>query len=557
MISENAKKWAKRAVAATVVAAAALSFLGAPTGAVLRIQPAISWPFLAVLVLTPLLGRLFCECLCPLGALQSFVNWLLHPKSHVRRVCTRLPASRAQLAVRWTVLCAFVALVSLGFGAVAWSVTPYSIFGKAMVLFAPGVAIFALVLVMAAVGKGRLWCNWICPAGTLFASLSLKSVCRHKVGGGCANCKACFGAVRAGDAASAPSDGDRQGGESDLTRRDTIKGVAILAAAGAVEKTTDGGFADVSLPLVPKRPATLLPPGAVDRRRFNTLCVGCGKCVKACPSGIIRQSLELATFGQPELFFQTDFCRSACRFKCAKACPVGALVAGDPNNKRNFHIGIAKVEKELCLRESEGVSCSACARKCPKEAISFVDDLPSVDPNACIGCGACEHVCAARPIPAIRVEPAEQQWESKPKDDAALIEEMKAMLDAGAACAIARGGFVVAQESGRGVSPLLKALDDGRLQGAIVVDKVIGRATAAMCVLGGARKVHAALMSEDALSFLKQHCIEASADKLVPQILNRDKSGRCPMELAVDGRSDPADMVKRVRAKLEELRRGK
>ena len=159
MKSESVKKWTKRVVALAVVAAAAGEFFGLPSTGILRLQPAATIAFLVVLVSAPLVGRLFCECLCPLGALQSFVNWLVHPKTHVRRVCTRLPQSRAQLTLRWTVLAVFTVLLLTGFGAVAWSVTPYSIFGKAMALFIPGVAIFAIVLVLAAVGKGRFWCK--------------------------------------------------------------------------------------------------------------------------------------------------------------------------------------------------------------------------------------------------------------------------------------------------------------------------------------------------------------------------------------------------------------
>ena len=181
MKSETAKKWTKRAVALAVVAAAAGEFLGAPSTGILRIQPAATVAFLVVLLATPLVGRVFCECLCPLGALQSFVNWVFHPKTHVRRVCTRLPVSPRQKIVRTLVLVVFWALLLGGFGAVAWFLTPYSIFGKAMALFVPGVVLFAVVMVLAAVGKGRIWCNWICPAGTLFSALSAKSVCRHKV----------------------------------------------------------------------------------------------------------------------------------------------------------------------------------------------------------------------------------------------------------------------------------------------------------------------------------------------------------------------------------------
>lgn len=546
---DSAKKWTKRIVAALVFAAAVGAFFGLPSNAVLRIQPAVSWAFVVVLLLTPLLGRLFCECFCPLGIVQSFVNWLFHPRTHVRRVCTRLPQGGAQLAVRWTVFAVFAALLFAGFGAVAWIIGPYSIFGKAITLFAPGVVVFAVVVALAAAGKGRTWCNWICPAGTLFSSLSVKSVCRHKVGEGCANCRACFPGKADGSKAE-----KGKGSDGDVGRREVLKGVAVIAAVDAVEKTTDGGFAEVSLPLVPKRPATVLPPGAISRARFNTVCVACGRCIEACPSGILRQSISLMSLGQPELFFQNDYCRAACGYKCARACPVGALVPGDPANKRHFHIGVARLEKSMCIRGTDGVECKACSKKCPVDAISIVDGFPKVNPRLCVGCGACEHVCAARPEPAIRVEPLPVQREEKPRSDDALVAEMKEMLSGGASCVVARGGFVAESETGRGIGPILRLLDAGRLDGATVADKVIGRAAAAVCVLGGARRVHATLMSEDAKAFLEVHGVAPTADEFVPRIQNREKTGHCPMELAVEGETYPAEMVKRIRAKLAELR---
>ena len=187
------KKTVKIIVAAAMLACVTAAFFGFGTDLACRIQPAATVWFLAVLLLTPLFGRLFCECLCPLGIIQSIVNWIFHPKTKVRRVCTRIPETKAQQTVRWTVLAVSGVLVATGFGAVGWLVTPYSIYGKALTLFAPGLAIFAVVVVLAAVGKGRIWCNWVCPAGTLFNLLSKKCVCSHKVGPGCANCKACFG----------------------------------------------------------------------------------------------------------------------------------------------------------------------------------------------------------------------------------------------------------------------------------------------------------------------------------------------------------------------------
>ena len=275
----------KAIVAAAMLAAVTAAFFGAPTSLACRIQPAATVAFLVVLVLTPLIGRLFCECLCPLGVVQSLVNWIFHPKTKVRRVCTRLPESKMQQTVRWTVLALSAVLIVTGFGAVGWFLTPYSIYGKVLTLFAPGVAIFAVVVVLAAIGKGRIWCNWICPAGTLFNILSRKSVFAHKVGSGCGNCKACFETGRT-HSPSAQQPQSQQG----ITRRETLNGIALFAVADAVEKTTDGGFAPVSLPGVPERPAAVLPPGSVDRLAFNAKCVSCGLCIASCRGGCLRPS---------------------------------------------------------------------------------------------------------------------------------------------------------------------------------------------------------------------------------------------------------------------------
>ena len=105
-------RWFKIIVAVVFAGAVVAAFFGVPfTSAATWIQagPAAvaalaapkHWsdavPFAAIILITVLFGRFFCESMCPLGILQSFINWLFHPKTHVRRVCTRLPETRAQI----------------------------------------------------------------------------------------------------------------------------------------------------------------------------------------------------------------------------------------------------------------------------------------------------------------------------------------------------------------------------------------------------------------------------------------------------------------------------
>lgn len=538
------KKTLLRLLALLSLAAVCGAFYGLPTAKALRIQPTPTFLFLAVLLLAPLVGRFFCAWLCPLGVLQSVVHFLTHPRSHVRRVCTRLPETRVQRIVRWSVFALAAGLVAAGFGALGWALTPYSIVGKALIGFAPGLVLAGGVLVLAAVGSGRAWCNWVCPMGTLFNLLAQKARYPHTIDlkEGCGACRRCFAASPPAKAKA----GDAPGG---MTRRETLSGIGLLAVAELAEKTTDGGYAPVSLPGVPARPAEVLPPGAVDRALFNRLCVGCGACIAACPEKCLVPSTSLKTFGQPKMDFRRSHCRLACPQKCAAACPAGALRLLDHVARRDLHMGHAIWKKDRCLRATEDVPCTACSRKCPVKAIAIVAGFPVVDKAACVGCGACEHVCPARPLPAIFVKGFERQRVVRPFDEGDLLAEMAGLVRRGEAAAVtARDGVIQARASGRGVLPLLKLLDDGHLRHALVVDKVVGRAAAAVCLVGRARRVHGLLMSEEAKSLLAAHNVPASADRLVPKILNRDQSASCPLEARVAQEADPQKMVAALRA---------
>lgn len=549
--------WFKRATALGVLALAAVAFSGTGPERLSRIaigslviQPAFSLGFLTVLALSPIIGRFFCECLCPLGTVQSIISRIVRPRKAVRRVCTRLPVSRARAVFRWTVFAVFVILSALGYGALAHMITPYSIVGKSLVLFAPGLAVFGVVAFSALFGGGRFWCNWVCPIGTLFSVFASRSILGNTIGKGCENCRKCFPTAPKKNGAAAV-----KAGGAELTRRTALKGVAVAVAVHSVEKTTDGGVAAVSLPGIPDRPATVLPPGAVPRGEFNLKCVGCGLCVKQCPMDVLKQSTKLKSFGQPEMYFRNGYCRLSCNYRCAAVCPTGALIPRT-ENRADLHMGHAIWKKDLCLRNADGDRkeyCKACVRNCPVKALHFVNGAVVVDKAACIGCGACEHVCPVRPEPAIIVKGFDRQREVRPIGKGDLLAEMVSRIERGDTCVLARNGVICASSKARGVKPLLLFLDNGKLAGAIVADKVIGRAAAAICIRGGAKEVHAKVMSSGAKALLEKFGVKAAGAEIAQTIANRDRTGQCPMESAVENLSDPAEMVTAVKKAVEEL----
>lgn len=336
-----------------------------------------------------------------------------------------------------------------------------------------------------------------------------------------------------------------------MNRREFILGSTVLvgtAALGSDEKTTDGGFAPVSWAARERKDIPVLPAGAKGVEAFASACVGCGLCAAVCPSKCLRPSTDGRRMGRVVLDYRHGWCKPTC-VRCGEVCPTGAIGRIGFAAKRTTPVGCAVWRRDLCLRTTEGVKCRACEKHCPVRAITLVGGYPVVDRAKCVGCGACEHYCPVRPRVAIAVVGYERHRTVRPLDESDLVAEMRTILAAGKSCVVARDGVIVATLEGRGVKPLLNLLekDKGKLAGAVVLDRVCGRASAAICVVGGVRKVLAPVMSVGAKALLEGHGVETSARTLVLGIQNRDRTGGCPMDAATEGAETPEEIVARLR----------
>jgi ferredoxin len=169
-------------------------------------------------------------------------------------------------------------------------------------------------------------------------------------------------------------------------------------------------------PLLPKRKplrhTPIVPAGADNLRVFRKNCTGCQLCVTVCKNNVLRPSYKLSEFMQPYMSFEKGYCRPEC-VKCSEVCPTGALIPITAEEKSATQIGVAVWNPDLCVVLSDGVRCDLCSVKCPTAAISMIDQdpnntrlpkIPMIDNYRCIGCGACEHLCPARPYSAIHIE---------------------------------------------------------------------------------------------------------------------------------------------------------
>lgn len=106
----------------------------------------------------------------------------------------------------------------------------------------------------------------------------------------------------------------------------------------------------------------------------------------------------------------------------------------------------------------------------------------------------------------------------------------------------------------RGVRPLMDLLDQD-VSGFSAADKVVGKATALLYCLLQIKCLWAGVISDAALAVLDAHSIPVQWETCVPQIQNRQGTGRCPMEQATEHIRDPKDAPEAIRKKLEELQK--
>ncbi len=451
----------------------------------------------ALVLLTLLFGRVYCSVICPLGVMQDIISWI-HGKTKKKNLY-RFRYRKPLTALRYGVLAVFIAVMALGVTSVAALIEPYSAYGRvATELFSPlwrgcnnlfaliaehfdsyafystdvwikSAATFAVAAVTFALLAvlswkwGRIWCNSICPVGSLLGLVSRFSLfapvidtekcrscglCGKRCKSSCidtekdridySRCVVCldclsvcregaiqykfrYGGKTAGTGLFKEcTDGDHRNG----TRREFIKTTAVavgaLAAAemarpveaAAQKMKVDGGLITLPQKKAPKRETPLKPAGSGSLKHFTDHCIACQLCVSACPNRVLRPSMELDTLMQPEMSYEKGYCRPECT-ECSAVCPAGAIVPVSREEKSSISIGHATVDYSLCVADAEGVKCGNCARHCPAGAIRMVHKdpsdpdsvrIPSVNEERCIGCGACEYNCPAAPLSAIHVE---------------------------------------------------------------------------------------------------------------------------------------------------------
>lgn len=155
----------------------------------------------------------------------------------------------------------------------------------------------------------------------------------------------------------------------------------------------------------------ITPPGSLNLERFKDKCTGCHICVVKCPSQVLRPAGLEYGFDyllKPRMAYISSYCNYECTI-CSEVCPAEALKPISVEEKKSLQVGIATFFINRCIVKTEGTDCGACSEHCPTQAVHMVPyegtlTIPEVNPDLCVGCGGCESICPVRPMRAIIVK---------------------------------------------------------------------------------------------------------------------------------------------------------
>ena len=306
--------------------------------------------------------------------------------------------------------------------------------------------LFFLVVSFLSYKYGRLYCNTICPVGTLLGFFSKFSI--YKIAIDKDNCKLCGICERVCKAncitmmddipridfsrciscyncfTVCPTKGINyfKGKNIDETRKvkrtkiDKRKRDFILKSLIYLVGLSGMSLAQQKIipkklsknPIFKKYPVS--PPGSISLEHFNNSCTACHLCVSACPSQVLQPSyLEYGFLGmlQPRMDYDKSFCNFECVL-CSQVCPTGAISILSVIEKKTKQIGKVNFIQDNCIVYTENTDCGACSEHCPTKAVSMVPYKklmsPKINQEICIGCGACEYACPVKPYKAIYVD---------------------------------------------------------------------------------------------------------------------------------------------------------
>jgi len=331
----------------------------------------ITLPFLVIPVFRK---KWICRYACPTGVVCDFSSNLRKGKGGR----WRLPLNRSL---------ALVAIILAIFGVpLLMVIDPFNLFFMAFEGARTGLNLAALIklsgllfLVVFSLIFPHAWCASVCPLGGLQLQLS--------------DMRDLFSGKKSMKRIPAVPDGGRR--------------FFLSVLAG-----TAGGLL-LSRFWPTRKREVIRPPFALAGEQMYAVCIRCGSCSSACPTGIIHPSLDFShpsSLLTPQVRYLDSYCLEDCN-DCGEVCPSGAIRKFKPADKNAFVMGMAEIRISECYLQI-GKECSLCRQYCAYGAVDIRSSpasssrYPVILEERCVGCGACQVVCPPRVIEIEPLSPA-------------------------------------------------------------------------------------------------------------------------------------------------------
>ncbi len=308
-------------------------------------------PALLVLISGPLIGRVFCGYICPMGTTLDGTDALFGPPKKKFFSSARLTGLKylvlifltasALVGVSYIFFAAPLSLITRAYGLVIFPLVSF-ISREVLDLARPlgdwmdlGAITFAQIrtirfatqffillffatVIGMAIFSPRFWCRYLCPSGALLALVSKSPIVRRRVSDQCTQCGKCARKcpMAAIDPAApettrhsecivcrtceavcpeeAISFGIRKrtgmlptGGVS-LERRQLVSAGLIGAGTAVISLTGLTSLYGKQGEGQVRTPGLVRPPGALPEMAFLSRCVRCGECMVACPTNTLQ-----------------------------------------------------------------------------------------------------------------------------------------------------------------------------------------------------------------------------------------------------------------------------
>jgi polyferredoxin len=387
------------------------------------------------IILTIILGRIFCGWVCPFGTMHHFVGYLGQRRRDAKGQIAKGRYSGYQ-RIKYYILFVFIGLTASGVGfsllqtgllapiplatrsttnvilpiadsqsSVSMATERYYEGGLLIVTI-----FFALLLMNLFVP--RFYCRYLCPSGALLAFFSrfklFDFVKSNKACTACCDCtKACtsgcdpHGRLKSCECvmcfncreicpeqaltyelSDLPS---RPYAVPDISRRGfalSLAGGFIAAKSVALADPTGENYNN----------KLVRPPGAMPEDEFQKRCIKCGQCIRVCPTNVLQPaSIHLGLVNMWTPVLNNRIGSSGCQYNCtacSQVCPTAAIRPisldekhgnGEFADQGPITLGTAFMDRGRCLPWAMGKPCIVCEENCPvspKAIRTLVDYQP-------------------------------------------------------------------------------------------------------------------------------------------------------------------------------------